>query len=456
MVAPTVSWQRAVLPVYAHLRRLPFRSALDLMRRLERADPDDLRRHAREAFGRVLRAALVYPTYRALYGEGSEMAIDPDLDLRHLPTIDKATLHELTADARVAGLARDAVQVRRTGGSTGRPGIVYADRREVAACLAARRLAEAWFDLPAAARQLRLWGRRPDSVGRLRRALRDLALNRVFLSAEDISARDVGRVLRRVISFDPLIIYGYSSLLVYFLDLLRGAYPRCPLRPRIVVATSEVLLEGQRRQLADYFGCPVATEYGCSEVDIIATTCPAGGCHVIAPKVHVEVVRFGGEPEGLGEVVVTDLQNTLMPLIRYRTGDLAPLDEPACECGRTWPCLGPIQGRVQGQYVVRKDGTLVHSQNLVYVVEDWVARGIPILQYFFHQRADHGIDLLLVPTDGAPVDVTTLGRELAAAVRATMPEIDTAVRVVDRDRIERFRENKHRHFLTEVVGDRPD
>ncbi len=116
-------------------------------------------------------------------------------------------------------------------------------------------------------------------------------------------------------------------------------------------------------------------EYGCSEVDIISFSCPSGGQHVIAENLIVEVVRFGDEPEGFGQVVVTDLNNILMPIIRYRLGDLVPLERPVCACGRGWPCLGQVVGRSQGQYILVPGKGRVHSQFVVYLIEGLMAQG---------------------------------------------------------------------------------
>jgi len=65
----------------------------------------------------------------------------------------------------------------------------------------------------------------------------------------------------------------------------------------------------------------------------------------------VEILRDGkpAEPGETGEVVITDLNNTCMPFIRYRIGDLAEAvdNSRTCSCGRGLPRIGNIDGRVQ-------------------------------------------------------------------------------------------------------------
>jgi phenylacetate-CoA ligase len=66
---------------------------------------------------------------------------------------------------------------------------------------------------------------------------------------------------------------------------------------------------------------------------------------------------------------VTHLATRSFPFIRYRTGDVGVLDDRLCECGRGLPMLREIQGRTT-DFVVARDGTVMHGLALVYVVRD--------------------------------------------------------------------------------------
>jgi phenylacetate-CoA ligase len=62
-------------------------------------------------------------------------------------------------------------------------------------------------------------------------------------------------------------------------------------------------------------------------------------------------------------VVVTDLTNRAMPLLRYQVGDVAVLDERRCPCGRGLPLLQRLEGR-EADYVVTPDGGLISGISL--------------------------------------------------------------------------------------------
>ena len=66
----------------------------------------------------------------------------------------------------------------------------------------------------------------------------------------------------------------------------------------------------------------------------------------MAEGLHVDV-EPSGRSDGFGDVIVTDLLNRAMPLIRYRIGDVAALSPASrCRCGRALPRLSRVEGRV--------------------------------------------------------------------------------------------------------------
>ncbi len=354
---------------------------------------------------RLIAAACArHPWYAAFLRErGVSPAQIGSLDeLTALPLTDKQDLRRFGAGLLAAGGLPRGTTIRKTGGSTGAPCLVYADRRASAHTLAARALCQGWHGLEPGARQLRFWGR-PLESGRRQARLKDLLLGRIRLDSLALGPDRLPETLRRVRRFDAEYCYGYASLLRLFAEQIpEGGRPALAPRLKVVISTSETLTPRQQAEMSRRFGCRVVNEYGCSEVDIIAFECPAGGLHVVAGNHVVEVLRDGTEPEGFGQVVVTDLNNRLLPVVRYQTGDLAPLGLGACSCGRGWPTLQRVLGRSQGQYIVLPDGRRVHSQFVVYMVEELVAQGAPIVRFRIVQdRPDRLTVRVAVAADAA-------------------------------------------------------
>jgi phenylacetate-CoA ligase len=198
--------------------------------------------------------------------------------------------------------------------------------------------------------------------GRLRNALLERARYLDTLKMDAAALARFARVLRRK---QPRLIFGHAHSVFLLADYLRQHGP-AGIRPRGVITSAMVLHSWQRRVIEEVFGCPVTNRYGCEEVSLIACECERHhGLHVNADGVYVEVLRDGrparpGEP---GSVVVTDLTNRAMPLLRYQVGDVAVPAERPCPCGRGLPLLERVDGR-EADYVVTADGELISGISL--------------------------------------------------------------------------------------------
>ena len=104
---------------------------------------------------------------------------------------------------------------------------------------------------------------------------------------------------------------------------------------------------------------------------MIASECAAHrGMHTMAEGLYVEVETPDGpaRPGEVGSILVTDLLNFAMPLIRYRIGDMGSWAAGRCPCGRGLPRLEHVAGRVT-DFLVGGDGRLVSGVHLAtYVV----------------------------------------------------------------------------------------
>jgi phenylacetate-CoA ligase len=105
------------------------------------------------------------------------------------------------------------------------------------------------------------------------------------------------------------------------------------------------------------FGCRVFDHYGAAEMVALVTQCEHGRYHP-NPEFGILEVLVDGRPAAPGErgqIVATGFVNTVMPLIRYLTGDSAVVGEPGCPCRRAFPVLEQIEGRFD-DVVITPDG----------------------------------------------------------------------------------------------------
>jgi len=119
--------------------------------------------------------------------------------------------------------------------------------------------------------------------------------------------------------------------------------------------------EAMRAQIEAVLPLKALDIYGLSEIIGPGVSCECveaqAGLHVNSDHFLVEVVDpDAGRPLGpgeRGELVFTTLTKQAMPLVRYRTGDLATLDPAPCACGRTLPRMSKVTGRKDDMLVIR-------------------------------------------------------------------------------------------------------
>src|SRR5829696_413921 len=124
---------------------------------------------------------------------------------------------------------------------------------------------------------------------------------------------------------------------------------------------AEPWTDAMREALEAELGLTALNVYGLSEIvgPGVAAECPEGraGLHVQEDHFLVEVVDpESGEPRPDGEdgeLVFTTLTKEALPLLRYRTGDIASLTREPCACGRTFARMSAVRGRRDDMLIVR-------------------------------------------------------------------------------------------------------
>lgn len=129
-----------------------------------------------------------------------------------------------------------------------------------------------------------------------------------------------------------------------------------------VLCGAEGVLAQDRAALTRAFGPHIFETYGSRETMLLAAECDAhDGMHLSEENLLVEVCREGkAAPLGeSGDILVTDLHNYGMPMIRYQNGDVGALSPTRlCPCGRGLRKLMRVDGR-RADMLMDKDGSAV-------------------------------------------------------------------------------------------------
>jgi len=320
--------------------------------------------------------------------------------LRLAPTLSKQELRNEHSELRSSNRRLFCVR-KTTGGSTGEPVTILKTRSAMAWELAATWRGYGWAGVAVGDRQARFWGVPLNTTARLRARLIDFVCHRVRFSAFAFTRRSFADYDRRLQEISPDWFYGYTSMIAEFARWYRDEGRVCPIQPRAVVTTSEVLSPDDRAIIEMSYRSRVFNEYGCGEVGTIAHECELGSLHTSDENMIVEVLDGDRPcaPGEKGEIVVTELNNIAMPLVRYRTGDFASYTPKACPCGRSLGVLDQLYGRAY-DFIVSPSGRRFHAEFLMYVFEEAQRHEIGIAQFQVRQTDPNTLHVFAVPSPG--------------------------------------------------------
>jgi phenylacetate-CoA ligase len=423
---------------------------LRILRQLERSQwmpVESMRARQSESLARMVRyAATQSPYYERLFREQRfDAANFTKADFESLPVLTKADIRAAGEDLLSRAFPRGALDFHKTGGSTGVSLKTYFDRDWLELRSADALRSNQWAGYVHGMKVAALWGN-PRLPKTLKQRLRSKLVDRfVYLDTMDFNDRSVDDFIARWRRELPEILFGHSHSL-FMLARYVLAHAITDLKPRGIISTSMMLLANEREVIEAAFGRKVFDRYGCEEVGLIASECERHeGLHLCIEQLYIEFLRPDGKQAAPGEegaIVITDLNNHGMPLIRYRIEDMGVPSERSCSCGRGMPLMERLTGRV-ADYLKRRDGSMVAGVSLV-------ERTL---------TAIHGIEQLQVvqpSIDEIVLNVVRAADFNAASEQALLDEVRSvfgvgiSVRAAYMDRIPQERSGKYRFSICKI------
>ncbi len=367
-------------------------------------------RHAIEALQtRKLDRLLTVATSSTRHYEGAapvgrSVDASPRGRLSRWPILRKADIRRSPGSFRTAPSRGWLAQCTTTGGTTGDPIEVWRDHRCVAVSEAARWRGLGWSGILPWDRGILVRLAGASWYGRLRMRITRKWKVEAFCASPEKRMR-IEDLIRQV---RPRYLDGFVT------DLCRLGEAVC-LEPGLVgcvVTTGEMLYPRQRSELESRFGARVVEYYGSNEVGSLAFECEYGVRHVTDEHVIVETLDEAGQPVigSPGRIVVTDLDNTAMPLVRYELGDRGVLSNERCQCGRSLTILKELLGRTQGVLRNRAGETLSETFFAVRFREQRGVRRFQLRQLTLDEIELH----YEVAQPGAELDVDEIRGEIGA------------------------------------------
>jgi len=328
-------------------------------------EKETLKRHDLEALQlrrlqETLQRCERSPFYREWFREArfDPQGVTSLEDIRRLPCMDKNTLRGDDPTRFLTVSTDEIVRMHSSSGTTGQATVIFHTARDI----------EAWADL--VARCMYMAGVRRSDVFQNMMGYGLFTGGLGFhYAAERIGAMVIPggsgnsrRQIQLMREFHTTVIHIIPSYALYLLEVFAelGLDPSVDTDLRIAFLGAEPHTEGLRRRIEESYGVEAFNSYGLSEMcgPGVAFECPARqGMHVwedsflveVLDPVSLEPVEEGGE----GELVFTSLNREGMPLLRYRTRDLASIQAGSCPCGRMHRRVSRIKGRSDDMFIIK-------------------------------------------------------------------------------------------------------
>lgn len=331
--------------LFSHYRRF---------RANETKSSDEL--HAIQAayLGRLVQHAYAHTRYyRELF---DSCGLDPrDIagveDLRHLPKLTKTIIEERFADLTADNLSGRDYHASYTGGTRGKKTRFLRDNDCRAKRIALQWRSDAWAG----------W-RLHDKVAYIWPAFQDISHHDEFKQylveeflrrtkiyyAGALSEVNAMGIYESLVRYRPKFVRCFPTAAAYLARCLHQAGRTVP-GVTAVVSTGEPITPNQQDEIAAVFEAPVFNLYASRENGTIAAECEChDALHVAVDSVVVQVEADATYSDDMneGNLLVTDLHNYAMPMIRYEIGDFGRLLDGGCACPLRFPLMRNVVGRL--------------------------------------------------------------------------------------------------------------
>lgn len=350
-------------------------------------------------------------------------------DIKKLPLIDKAFVNYNVKDLLLVDKNSSGVDYVTTGGTSGMPLTFYinASRSQIEYAYLVDGWKRAGFKLGDPKAVLR--GRVTGSKSGVHQSY-DPIFNEHYYSNFHMSNDDMKSYISHIKTLKNCFLHVYPSSIY---QLARFAKKENITFHNIkgILAESENVYPEQRTFVESVFNCRYFSSYGHSEKLIAAGECEhSSDYHVWPTYGYLELLDENGEAvtkKGqIGEIVGTGFINTVMPFIRYKTGDYAEYVGDYCDkCKRNHLIIRDILGHRVQEHLVAVDNSLI-SWTAVNMHDDTFD---DVLQYQFYQDTP-GVAVIKIKTGKDFLDehkqriINNIGIKLKHRVKVSVKIVD--------------------------------
>lgn len=306
-----------------------------------------------------LKNILIYASENVVYYKNifSEIKFSPHSmksfdEMRIIPLLTKEIVKKHSTELISETVTKNELREASTGGSTGVPMYFYRDLKTLYLRRGQELFFDRWmgYDLGDKLAYFVSGSHFDGRIDLLKQKIKNMTSDRIIsFDPHDITDAYMAKFYDLFVSRKPKMIKCFPNALTPFAQFIKKNNLKPP-PVKVISCTGENLYQQQKDLFQEIFEGEVFEKVGTRECGVIASECNKHiGLHLFTEGVFTEVINNDGEsaqPGESGKLLITDLFNKAMPLIRYEIGDMAIQGEDGiCECGSALPKISKYLGR---------------------------------------------------------------------------------------------------------------
>ena len=326
---------------------------------IEKMPREQLRQLQVQKLKDTINVCLNSPFYKKRLGELGITAdsIQTPEDIRKIPFTTKQDLRENYPFGLVGGNMNEAVRLHSSSGTTGQPTVVVYSEHDICS----------WANM--IARNMYMVGCRKEDVfqnssgyGMFTGGL-GFQYGSEWLGCMTLPAGSgfTKRQIKFITDFGTTCLHAIPSYAIRLAEVIKDeGIDMSKTKLHTLFIGAEPHTEEQRRRIEKMLGVKAYNSFGMTEMNGpgVAFECKyQDGMHLWEDNYIVEIVdpdTLEPVPDGeIGEMVLTTLDRTMMPILRYRTRDLTRIIPGECKCGRTHRRIDRIKGRTDDMFIIK-------------------------------------------------------------------------------------------------------
>ena len=316
------------------------------------------------------------PFYKDYFSGRKNFKIKTLDDLKKFPVIDKNFIKNNYKKFLSVKMKKDNTFSRTTGGSTGNPLTILSDLN-----FQINDKANTFHYLSIFKKNIkknksvRLYGDKiPQQILRKKKYWYKKNQKQLIMSAFHISSSSIKSYVKVLQDFQPEYIHSRSSIMFLMASLILKEQIKFNLKLENIFVDGEYLTFGQRKFIEKIFKCRLINIYGHTEGALVGFNCEfSNKMHFMPQNGIIEILDSKNnnlkKEKSKGIITATGFNNYMMPMIRYKTGDVASIGKKKCKCKRNYFFVDQVEGRLQ-DYVLDKKSNLIPLAPAIFNYND--------------------------------------------------------------------------------------